>query len=122
MLALEQTDAAGPILESLPNRIHHVFESYVAMTPDSLAVIGDSERLTEIEAVISSHPAVVQSAVVGRQVPGNEEVVAFVQLLKGVNITAQDLMISYCAAAHLYKRPSEIILMDACPRRRRASF
>ena len=46
MLALEQTEAAGRILESLPNRIHHVFEPYIAAKPDSVAVISDSEGLT----------------------------------------------------------------------------
>jgi hypothetical protein len=46
----------------------------------------------ELEAVISSHPAVVQSGVVGRQVAGNEEVVAFVHLLKGSNVTVADVM------------------------------
>jgi acyl-CoA synthetase (AMP-forming)/AMP-acid ligase II len=55
----------------------------------------------EIEAVISTHAAVVQSAVVGRQVEGNEEIVAFVQLLKGSNVTTQDPDGPYFAAAHL---------------------
>jgi acyl-CoA synthetase (AMP-forming)/AMP-acid ligase II len=69
----------------------------------------------EIEAVISTHPAVVQCAVVGRQVPGNEEVVAFVQLLKGTDVTAADLMAHVAPQLTSYKRPSEIILMDALP-------
>jgi acyl-CoA synthetase (AMP-forming)/AMP-acid ligase II len=42
----------------------------------------------EIEAVLNSHKDVVQSAVVGRAVEGNEEVVAFVQLMPG---TADEL-------------------------------
>jgi len=69
----------------------------------------------EIEAVISTHPAVVQSAVVGRQVEGNEEVVAFVQLLKGSNVAARDLMAHIAPQLTSYKRPTEIILMDALP-------
>jgi long-chain acyl-CoA synthetase len=69
----------------------------------------------EIEAVISTHPAVVQCAVVGRQVPGNEEVVAFVQLLKGSDTTAADVMAHVAPQLTAYKRPSEIILMDALP-------
>ncbi|MET4116064.1 acyl-CoA synthetase (AMP-forming)/AMP-acid ligase II [Bradyrhizobium sp. JR4.1] len=36
----------------------------------------------EVEAVLNAHDQVVQSAVVGRSVDGNEEVVAFVQLLR----------------------------------------
>jgi long-chain acyl-CoA synthetase len=69
----------------------------------------------EIEAVISTHPAVVQCAVVGRQVPGNEEVVAFVQLLKGSDTTAADVMAHVAPQLTAYKRPSEVILMDALP-------
>ena len=37
----------------------------------------------EVEAVLSTHGDIVQCAVVGRPVEGNEEVVAFVQLIKG---------------------------------------
>jgi long-chain acyl-CoA synthetase len=69
----------------------------------------------EIEAVLSTHPAVVQCAVVGRPVDGNEEVVAFVQLLKGFKATAQDLMAHVAPQLTSYKRPSEIILLDALP-------
>jgi long-chain acyl-CoA synthetase len=69
----------------------------------------------EIEAVLSTHHAVVQCAVVGRQVDGNEEVVAFVQLIKGSNATAQDLLAHVAPQITSYKRPSEIILLDALP-------
>jgi long-subunit acyl-CoA synthetase (AMP-forming) len=33
----------------------------------------------EIEAVLNSHPAVLNSAVVGRSIEGNEEIIAFVE-------------------------------------------
>ena len=69
----------------------------------------------EIEAVLSAHPAVVQCAVVGWPVEGNEEVVAFVQLLKGSDVTAQDLMAHIAPQLTSYKRPSEIVLLDALP-------
>ena len=61
------------------------------------------------------HKMVVQSAVIGRAVPGNEEVVAFVKVLPGVAITAKDLM-EY-AGRHLppYKRPCEIVLLESLP-------
>ena len=45
----------------------------------------------EVEAVLNAHPAVTQSAVVGRTVSGNEEVVAFVQIQPGVRVTAEAL-------------------------------
>ena len=60
---------------------------------DALFIVGRSKEMiirsgfnvypAEVEAVLNSHEAIVQSAVVGRQVDGNEEVVAFVQLLNG---------------------------------------
>ncbi|HEX7921537.1 MAG TPA: long-chain fatty acid--CoA ligase, partial [Bradyrhizobium sp.] len=59
--------------------------------------------------------AVVQCAVVGRPVEGNEEVIAFVQLIKGSTATVQDLMAHIAPQLTSYKRPSEIILMDALP-------
>jgi long-chain acyl-CoA synthetase len=65
--------------------------------------------------VLSAHPAVVQSAVIGRAVHANEEVVAYVQLLPGATATADELMAH--AARHLtaYKRPSEIVILEALP-------
>ena len=65
--------------------------------------------------MLNSHEMVVQSAVVGRAVTGNEEVVAFVQLLPGAAIDASDLM-EY-AGRHLtsYKRPCEIVVLDSLP-------
>ena len=57
----------------------------------------------------------MQSAVVGRPIEGNEEIVAFVQLLKGSDVTVQDLMAHIAPQLTSYKRPCEIILMDALP-------
>jgi len=87
----------------------------VGRTKEMIIRSGFNVYPAEIEAVISTHPAVVQSAVVGRQVEGNEEVVAFVQLLKGSTVAAQDLMAHIAPELTSYKRPSEIILMDALP-------
>ena len=55
----------------------------VGRTKEMIIRSGFNVYPAEIEAMLSSHDAVVQSAVVGRPVEGNEEVVAFVQLLKG---------------------------------------
>jgi acyl-CoA synthetase (AMP-forming)/AMP-acid ligase II len=87
----------------------------VGRTKEMIIRSGFNVYPAEIEAVISTHPAVVQSAVVGRQVEGNEEVVAFVQLLKGSGVTTHDLMAHIGPLLTSYKRPSEIILMDALP-------
>jgi acyl-CoA synthetase (AMP-forming)/AMP-acid ligase II len=58
---------------------------------------------------------VVQSAVIGRAVPGNEEVEAYVQLLPGSTVTPSDLMAHAARLLTPYKRPSEIIVLDALP-------
>jgi acyl-CoA synthetase (AMP-forming)/AMP-acid ligase II len=45
----------------------------------------------DVEAVLNAHPQVTLSAVVGRQVPGNEEVVAFVQRAPGATVNEAEL-------------------------------
>jgi len=87
----------------------------VGRTKEMIIRSGFNVYPAEIEAVLSTHDAVVQCAVVGRQVEGNEEVVAFVQLIKGSKATAQDLLAHVVRQLTSYKRPSEIILLDALP-------
>jgi acyl-CoA synthetase (AMP-forming)/AMP-acid ligase II len=92
---------------------------------DALFIVGRTKEMiirsgfnvypAEIEAVLSTHSAVVQCAVVGRPVDGNEEIVAFVQLLKGSKTTVRDLMAHVAPQLTSYKRPSEIVLLDALP-------
>ncbi len=69
----------------------------------------------EVEAVLNSHPDVTQSAVVGRPVDGDEEVVAFVELVAGSQATPD--MLAEWAAASLapYKRPAEVIVLATLP-------
>jgi long-chain acyl-CoA synthetase len=87
----------------------------VGRTKEMIIRSGFNVYPAEIEAVLSTHNAVVQCAVVGRSVDGNEEVVAFVQLLKGSSATPQDLMAHVAPQLTSYKRPSEIIVLDALP-------
>jgi acyl-CoA synthetase (AMP-forming)/AMP-acid ligase II len=92
---------------------------------DILFIVGRTKELiirsgfnvypAEVEAVLNEHPAVVQSAVIGRSIPGNEEVVAFVQLLPGSAATPADLIVHAGRLLTPYKRPSEIIVVDALP-------
>jgi len=92
---------------------------------DCLHIVGRTKEMVirsgfnvypaEIEAVLNSHRDVVQSAVVGRTVNGNEEVVAFVQLLQGAPTGPSDLMAFVTPQLTSYKRPSEIIVLDALP-------
>ena len=87
----------------------------VGRTKEMIIRSGFNVYPAEIEAVLSSHDAVVQCAVVGRAVEGNEEVVAFVQLLQGSNTRPEDLMAHIAPQLTSYKRPSEIIVLDALP-------
>jgi long-chain acyl-CoA synthetase len=70
----------------------------------------------EVETVLNAHPAVTQSAVVGRALPdGNEEVVAFVQPAAG-SAPALEALADWAAARLApYKRPARIVLMDSLP-------
>ncbi|MGI4720710.1 MAG: class I adenylate-forming enzyme family protein [Janthinobacterium lividum] len=68
----------------------------------------------EVEAALNSHPAVLQSAVVGRPVAdGDEEVVAFVEARGEVDAPALQAWLRPRLAP--YKRPSHIVFMDALP-------
>jgi acyl-CoA synthetase (AMP-forming)/AMP-acid ligase II len=92
---------------------------------DSLFVVGRSKEMiirsgfnvypAEVEAVLNAHPAVVQSAVIGRPADGNEEVVAYVQLLPNAGATAEDLARHARAQLTAYKRPTEIVILPALP-------
>ncbi len=90
-----------------------------------LYIVGRSKELiirsgfnvypAEVEAVLALYPGVAQVAVVGRQVEGNEEVVAFVQPTHGVVLDTDAL--AHFARDRLapYKRPAEIILQSELP-------
>lgn len=87
----------------------------VGRTKEMIIRSGFNVYPAEVEAVLNSHDAVVQSAVVGRSVDGNEEVVAFVQLLQGTKVTPSDLMTYVHGQLTSYKRPSQIVVLDALP-------
>jgi len=70
----------------------------------------------EVETVLNAHPAVTQSAVVGRALQGgNEEVVAFVQPAAGKTLAADELQDWAGARLAPYKRPARIVFMDSLP-------
>jgi long-chain acyl-CoA synthetase len=87
----------------------------VGRTKDLIVCRGFNVYPAEVEAVLNAHPAVVQSAVIGRSVAGDEEVVAFVQPLPNSQLTTADL--AEYAAQHLaaYKRPAQIVLVPTMP-------
>lgn len=92
---------------------------------DALFIAGRTKELiirsgfnvypAEVEAILNAHPAVAQSAVLGRAVEANEEVVAYVQLLPGATATIDDLMAHATRQLTAYKRPSEIVILEALP-------
>ncbi|WP_181892864.1 class I adenylate-forming enzyme family protein [Falsiruegeria mediterranea] len=69
----------------------------------------------EVEAALNDHPQVIQSAVIGRTVNGDELVYAFVQAAEGDLPDVDDL--AQFAAMRLagYKRPSRIIVATGLP-------
>jgi long-chain acyl-CoA synthetase len=87
----------------------------VGRTKEMIIRSGFNVYPAEIEAVLGAHKDVVQCAVVGRPVEGNEEVIAFVQLIKGSKLGTADLADFLKGQLTAYKRPSEIILLDALP-------
>lgn len=87
----------------------------VGRTKEIIIRSGFNVYPVEVEAVLNSHPAVSQSAVVGRSVTDNEEVVAFVELKPGQEATQDEIGAYVASQLSPYKRPSEIIIMSALP-------
>jgi acyl-CoA synthetase (AMP-forming)/AMP-acid ligase II len=93
---------------------------------EALHIVGRSKELiirsgfnvypVEVEQVINSHPAVVQSAVVGRTVDHNEEVVAFVELNRSMPAPEPDAFRDYLRARlSPYKVPCDIRFVEQMP-------
>ena len=90
----------------------------VGRTKELIVRFGFNVYPAEVETVLNAHPAVVRSAVIGRPVEGvegDEEVIAFVQLLPGSSVTATQLAADAATYLAPYKRPSQIVLVRAMP-------
>jgi long-chain acyl-CoA synthetase len=87
----------------------------VGRTKDLIIRSGFNVYPAEVEAVLNALPGVAQSAVIGRTVDGNEEILAFVQPSPGFDLTSVEL--AERAAKHLtpYKRPTEFLVVEAMP-------
>lgn len=94
----------------------------------ALFIVGRSKELIirsgfnvyplEVETVLNAHPAVAQSAVVGRAcADGNEEVIAYVEPDARADRAGLVELLAEYAARELapYKCPSRIIVMEALP-------
>ncbi len=70
----------------------------------------------EVEAALNDHPAVVQSAVIGRRGEGgNEDILAFVQVTQTGAVEVAELREFVSGRLSNYKRPSVILLVGALP-------
>lgn len=69
----------------------------------------------EVEAALNDHPEVVQCAVIGRMVAGDEKVIAFVQAAEGTHPDPADLRAFAAERLAGYKRPSQIIVVTDLP-------
>ncbi|MCV6584490.1 MAG: acyl--CoA ligase [Marinibacterium sp.] len=69
----------------------------------------------EVEAALNDHPQVIQSAVVGMMVDGDEKVVAFCQVSDADRPDAEALRAFAAERLAGYKRPSRIILAQDLP-------
>jgi long-chain acyl-CoA synthetase len=87
----------------------------VGRTKDLIIRSGFNVYPAEVEAVLNSHPAVAQSAVLGRSVSGDEEVVAFVQLMPETSATPRELQEYAAKRLANYKWPSRIVILQAMP-------
>jgi acyl-CoA synthetase (AMP-forming)/AMP-acid ligase II len=87
----------------------------VGRTKDLIIRSGFNVYPAEVEAVLNAHPAVAQSAVIGRTIQGNEDILAFVQPSPGSHLTTTDL--AEYAAKHLaaYKRPTDFLVVPMMP-------
>jgi long-chain acyl-CoA synthetase len=87
----------------------------VGRTKDLIIRFGFNVYPAEVEAVLNAHPAVAQSAVIGRMQQGNEEILAFIQAAPNSQLTKADL--GEYAAEHLaaYKRPTHFFFVPTMP-------
>jgi acyl-CoA synthetase (AMP-forming)/AMP-acid ligase II len=94
----------------------HLF--IVGRTKELIVRFGMNVYPAEIEAVLNSHAAVVNSAVIGRNVQGaegGEEVIAYVQLSPGSSASVAELAEHAAKNLAPYKRPSQILLVRELP-------
>jgi acyl-CoA synthetase (AMP-forming)/AMP-acid ligase II len=69
----------------------------------------------EVEAVLSDHPQIIQAAVVGHMVEGDEKVLAFCQVAPGDAPDLPELRAWLAERLAGYKRPWKIIIAETLP-------
>jgi long-chain acyl-CoA synthetase len=91
----------------------HLF--IVGRVKDLIVHFGFNVYPAEVEAVLNSHPAVAQSAVIGRSLEADEEIVAFVQLSPDATLTTNELAEHAARSLAPYKRPARIVFIPTLP-------
>ena len=91
----------------------------------AVTIVGRSKELiirsgfnvypSEIEQVLNAYPDIVQSAVIGRAVEDNEEVLAFVELRPGRQLDLTELQQYLKVNLSPYKIPAQVIVLSALP-------
>jgi long-chain acyl-CoA synthetase len=91
----------------------------------AVTIVGRSKELiirsgfnvypVEIEQVLNAHPDIVQSAVIGRTVDDNEEVLAFVEMRDGKHLDQVALLRYLKANLSPYKIPAQVIALASLP-------
>ncbi|KJS45754.1 MAG: long-chain fatty acid--CoA ligase [Rhodospirillaceae bacterium BRH_c57] len=69
----------------------------------------------EVEQALNAYPDVIQSAVVGREIDGNEEVIAFIEAVDGDTISMDALNAHLRENLSPYKVPSRIVVVPHLP-------
>lgn len=69
----------------------------------------------EVEAALNAHPSILSSAVVGRPVDGNEEIIAFVEILPERSCKTDEIRSFLQNRLAQYKLPQQIIVMPNLP-------
>jgi long-chain acyl-CoA synthetase len=87
----------------------------IGRTKELIVRFGFNVYPAEVESIFNAHPAVLRSAVIGRSVEGDEEVIAFLQLRPGVNLTPAEAADHAAKNLAPYKRPSQIFFVPELP-------
>ena len=100
--------ATGDLCQQDPNGNYRI----VGRIKEVIIRSGFNVYPIEVESVLNTHPAIAAAAVIGRSVEGNEEVVAYVQLLPGRETDAGALHAFLRDNLAAYKVPSEIVILE----------
>jgi long-chain acyl-CoA synthetase len=87
----------------------------IGRTKDMIIRFGFNVYPAEVEAVLNAHPAIRRSAVVGRNVKGEEEVVAFVQFHPNLKVDVKEIARHAAERLATYKRPTQIVIVGDMP-------